>query len=193
MDTHSDLQTWILDSVHAQTFSTHACTQTHYHTHIHTLTSSLAWTEQAGSAAGQPVPLHISVIHPCHSGQDHEGGVEWWMEGKERLAWLTFNPHAVALCSPIASSGGHPPLPPHTHIRTHTTHRLLPLLYHLSPQAPVTAPPAWVSAKEDTWQRTDRPKAAWTPSDLAGDRGREGGRTTRTQHAQRVIVSKVWI
>lgn len=132
------------------------------HTHTHH-----SWSGQSrpGSAAGQPVPLHISVIHPCHSGQDHEGGVEWWMEGKARL---TFNPHAVALCSPIASSREHPPPP----LLLHTPS----LLYHLSPQAPVPAPPAWVSAKEDTWQRTDRPKAAWTPSDLARERKRKGTR-----------------
>lgn len=142
----------------------------HTHVHMDTYTLSMVWLEQTGSAAGQPVPLHISVIHPCHSGQDHEGGVEWWMAGKERLAWLTFNCHTVALCSPIASSRGH--LPPSSH--THTPS----LLYHLSPQALVPAPPAWVSAKEDTWQRTDRPKAAWTPSDLARDR-REGGSKTR--------------
>ncbi|KAK2815741.1 hypothetical protein Q5P01_026208 [Channa striata] len=47
------------------------------------------------------------------------------------------------------------------------------LFYHLSPEAPVPAPSAWVNAKEDTWQRTDRPKAAWTQSNLARDREKE--------------------
>lgn len=120
---------------------------------------SLVWPEQSGSAAGQPVLLHSSVIHPCHSGQDHEGRVE----GKERPAWLTFNPHDVALCSPIAWSRDSP-FPP--------SHPLFPLLYHLGPRGPVPAPPAWVNAKEDTWQRTDRPKAPQTPLDLAGEERR---------------------
>lgn len=79
-------------------------------TQVHAHSLSVVWLEQTGSAAGQPVPLHISVIHPCHSGQDHEGGVVCWVAGKERPAWLTFNCHTVALCSPIASSRG--PSPP---------------------------------------------------------------------------------
>ncbi|KAK5899855.1 hypothetical protein CesoFtcFv8_009284 [Champsocephalus esox] len=73
-------------------------------------------------------------------------------EGEPFMAYIQ-PPHCCPLFT--ASSRGHPPPS---------------FLHHLHPEAPVHAPPAWVIAKEDTWQRTDRPKAAWTPSDPAEGR-----------------------
>lgn len=111
------LRPYLWQEEHAVYFSLLArCALTHTHACTHTCTLSLVWSELSGSAAGQPVPLHISVIHPCHSGQDHEGGVECWMEGRKRPTWLAFNPPSppplVALCSPVASSRNTNPTPP---------------------------------------------------------------------------------
>lgn len=139
----------------------------HTHMHTDTYTLSMVWLEQTGSAAGQPVPLHISVIHPCHSGQDHEGGVEWWMAGKERLAWLTFNCHTVALCSPIASSRGHLPPSSHTLLPFFSTSALRPwslLLQHGSVLKRT-------HGKGQTDPRLPGPHQTWP-----GTEGREGAR-----------------
>jgi len=182
VNTHKELHTLMLDSVSTHTFiwnlintRTHICIYIHIYIYIyihvyartHTHTLLLAWPEQPGSVAGQ----HVSVIHPCHSGQHHEGGGEG-SGGRKRVGEAFMASHSTPTLLPSAH-----PLPPllthsfsltHTNTHTHThSHALLPLCTTSTRPSlvPVPAPPAWVSAKEDTWHTTDRPKAARTPSD----------------------------
>lgn len=106
------------------------------------------------------------------------------MEEKERFAWLTFNPHTVALCPLSASSRA--PAHPCIRIHTYTVARSFPPPPPPQrPRPPVPARPAWVSAKEDTWQ--DRyTQGCPDPPDLTRMRGRKGGR----QVIQCTFVSK---
>lgn len=62
----------------------------------------------AGSAAGQHVPLHISVIHPCHSGQDHEGGVSGAWKGRRDLHGLHSTPTLLPSAHPVPLAEANP-------------------------------------------------------------------------------------
>ncbi|KAK2919346.1 hypothetical protein Q8A73_003717 [Channa argus] len=105
----------------------------------------------------------LLFIHVIQAKATREG---WTCEWKERrsLRGLHSSPTLLpsALLLPLGEANHFltQPIPPS-------------LFYHLSPEAPVPAPSAWVSAKEDTRQRTDRPKAAWTQSNLARDTKKE--------------------
>lgn len=110
------------------------------------------------------------------------------MEEKERFAWLTFDPHTVALCSLIASSRA----PAHPCIHTHTVTHFFPLPPPPQPPRPQSLLVQHGSALKRTHGRTDIPKAPWTHQNWSGW---EGGREEDKNWmwiCERVCTFKDW-
>lgn len=122
MDTHSDLQTWILDSVHAQTFlhmhaHKHIITHTYTHSH-HPWPGQSRQGQRQGSLYRCTSLLFIHVIQARITREGWSGG---W-KGRRGLHGLHSTPTLLPSAHPLplAEASPHPtppPVPPHTHIQ----------------------------------------------------------------------------
>ena len=141
---------------------------THMHTHTHSHTHR-PWPGQSRQGQRQGSLYRCTsllFIHVIQAAITREGWIGGW-KGSRGLHGSHSTPTLLPSAHPLPLAEATPPPPPLLLLLLLThTNRLLPSSTTAAQGPPVPAPPAWVSAKEDTWQRTERPKAAWTPSDL---------------------------